>query len=277
MKKRLDQILLDESLVENRSKARSLIIDGRVIVNNDKETKPGTLFDSEKIIINIIGVDNEFVSRAGKKLDKAVKIWNINLDNKICLDIGSSTGGFTDCCLQNKASLVYAVDVGTNQLDWKLRQDPRVIVLEKTNFRNVTIDIFDKGEIDFFCCDVSFISVSKILPALKTILKKQAIGVILIKPQFESDRGVVNNGRVVGVENHINSIKKVFSSALENSFSILEIDFSPILGNKKSNIEYITKLEFSLSPEIKITENQIFNVVKNAHELLLKKKDDVNV
>ncbi|AXK51169.1 TlyA family RNA methyltransferase [Spiroplasma alleghenense] len=272
MKKRLDQILLDKELVENRSKARGLIIDGKVLVNDLKETKPGTLFDGSNIKIQIINNEKNFVSRAGEKLQKAIEVWDLNINDKICLDIGSSTGGFTDCCLRNGAKMIYAVDVGTNQLDWKIRNNPKVISMEKTNFRYVTIQNFNKGEIDFFCCDVSFISVSKILPALKNILVKPAIGVILIKPQFESNREIIKNGKVLGEKNHKQAIEKVFKYAIENNFSVVELDFSPILGSKKNNIEYICLLKQELNPEIKVSEDKINKVVKDSQDLLMKKE-----
>ncbi|WP_338973073.1 TlyA family RNA methyltransferase [Spiroplasma endosymbiont of Panorpa germanica] len=272
MKKRLDQILLDNSLVENRSKARGLIVDGKVLVNNIKETKPGTLFDENINNITIINNDKNFVSRAGEKLQKAVENWKLDLNDLICLDIGSSTGGFTDCCLRNNAKLVYAVDVGTNQLDWKIRSNPKVISMEKTNFRYVTKDNFNHGDIDFFCCDVSFISVEKILPALSKILQINVKGVILIKPQFESERDIVKNGRVNGVENHITAIKNVFKYALENNFSVDKLDYSPILGNKKSNIEYICLLSYNNDPKIKVSDQEVLDVVNLADKNLLKKE-----
>ncbi|AHI52914.1 TlyA family RNA methyltransferase [Spiroplasma culicicola] len=238
MKKRLDQILLDMQLVDNRNKARSFIIDNKVIVNNEKVTKPGTMFDPEKIKISLLLEEKEYVSRAGKKLDKAIKVWNINLENKVCLDIGSSTGGFTDCCLHFGANFVYAVDVGTNQLDWKLRSNPKVKSMEKTNFRNVTKNFFEQ-EINFFCCDVSFISVEKILLPLKDIVNDQTDGIILIKPQFESDKEDVKNGKINSKEGHLKSIERVINYCSQNNLYVNDINFSPILGNKKKNIEYL--------------------------------------
>ncbi|AGR42143.1 TlyA family RNA methyltransferase [Spiroplasma diminutum] len=260
MKKRLDQILLDLELTENRSKSRSLIVDGKVLVNNEKITKPGTLFDQEKIIIKLLNKENEFVSRAGKKLFKAVKFWNIDLKDKVCLDIGSSTGGFTDCCLQNNASYVYAVDVGTNQLDWKLRSNPKVKSMEKTNFRIVTKDFFEK-HIDFFCCDVSFISIEKILLPLKDIVSEEVSGVILIKPQFESDKEDVKNGKINSKEGHIKSITRVINYCNDNLFSVLDINWSPILGNKKKNIEYLCYIRKNNKSENKFNLDQIPKLV----------------
>ncbi|WP_342259205.1 TlyA family RNA methyltransferase [Spiroplasma endosymbiont of Dioctria linearis] len=265
MKKRLDQILLDLELTENRNKARGFIIDGKVLVNEEKITKPGTLFDQEKIIIKLIKQENEFVSRAGNKLQKAIQYWNINIENKVCLDIGSSTGGFTDCCLQNNADYVYAIDVGTNQLDWKLRSNPKVKSLEKTNFRIVNKTFFEK-EINFFCCDVSFISVEKILLPLKDIVETDTSGVILIKPQFESDREDVKNGKINSKEGHIKSIKRVINYCNQNNFSIIDINWSPILGSKKKNIEYLCYIKKTNNVENIFNENLILNLVNECWE-----------
>ncbi|AUB31651.1 TlyA family RNA methyltransferase [Spiroplasma floricola] len=262
MKQRLDQILLKKELAENRNKARGLIIDGKVLVNNEKITKPGTLFDQEKINIKLLNQENEFVSRAGKKLFKAINFWKINLEDKVCLDIGSSTGGFTDCCLQHGAQFVYAVDVGTNQLDWKIRNNIKVKSMEKTNFRNVTKDFFDK-EINFFCCDVSFISVEKILTPLKEIVSDNVLGIILIKPQFESDKEDVKNGKINSKEGHIKSINRVTSYCNQNSFSVIDINWSPILGNKKKNIEYLCLIKKTSQIKNQFDQNEIPNLVNN--------------
>ncbi|WP_339030950.1 TlyA family RNA methyltransferase [Spiroplasma endosymbiont of Cantharis nigra] len=265
MKKRLDQILLDLELTENRNKARGFIIDGKVLVNEEKITKPGTLFDQEKIIIKLIKQENEFVSRAGNKLQKAIQYWNINIENKVCLDIGSSTGGFTDCCLQNNADYVYAIDVGTNQLDWKLRSNPKVKSLEKTNFRIVNKTFFE-SEINFFCCDVSFISVEKILLPLKDIVEENTSGVILIKPQFESDREDVKNGKINSKEGHIKAIKRVINYCNQNNFSIIDINWSPILGSKKKNIEYLCYIKKTNNVENIFNVNLILNLVNECWE-----------
>ncbi|AUM62680.1 TlyA family RNA methyltransferase [Spiroplasma monobiae] len=265
MKQRLDQILLELELTENRNKARGLIIDGKILVNEEKVTKPGTLFDQEKVKIKLLNQENEFVSRAGKKLHKAIKHWNINLQDKVCLDIGSSTGGFTDCCLQHGASFVYAVDVGTNQLDWKIRSNEKVKSMEKTNFRNVTKNFFDK-EINFFCCDVSFISVSKILLPLKDIVDENVNGVILIKPQFESDKEDVKNGKINSKEGHIKSINRVIEFCNENNFSVNDVNWSPILGNKKKNIEYLCYIKKSNIVENIFAKETISKLVNDCWE-----------
>ncbi|AOG60515.1 rRNA methyltransferase [Spiroplasma helicoides] len=238
MKIRLDQILLDMKIFENRNKARAYIIDGCILVNKEKIIKAGTMFDPTKIIIEVIKKENDYVSRAGKKLEKSLLFWNIDLKNKTCLDIGSSTGGFTDCCLKFNANFVYAVDVGTNQLDWKLRNNVKVKSMEKTNFRNVNKSYFDK-KIDFFCCDVSFISVEKILEPLSKVVDFEIEGIILIKPQFESDKEDVKNGKINSKLGHKKSIERVIGFCNKNGFEVLDINYSPILGNKKKNIEYL--------------------------------------
>ena len=260
---RLDQLLLDLKLVETRSKARGLIIDGKVIVNNEKVTKPGTPIKDLNANIKIIGNDNEFVSRAGKKLDKAIKKWNLDLTNLICLDIGSSTGGFTQCCLQNNCKKVFAVDVGTNQLDWKLRSDTRVISMEKTNFRYVTRETFN-SKINFYCCDVSFISLSKILPALDGITDEGSFGVLLVKPQFESEREDIVKGKAKDILKHVDVIKNVFNFTLKNNFSISNLDYSPILGNKKKNIEYIMLIKKESNAQCSVGDNDIKSIVNSA-------------
>jgi len=264
MKERLDQILLDSKLVETRSKARGLIMDGKVIVNNEKITKPGTLFDREKIKLNLVNEDNQFVSRAGAKLSKALDLWKLDITNKVCLDIGSSTGGFTDCCLQYGANHVFAVDVGTNQLDYRLRTNKRVTSMEKTNFRNVTRKHFDRN-IDFFCCDVSFISLDKILKPLKDIVDDNTFGVLLIKPQFELDKEDVKKGKINSKMDHKKAISRVVDYCNANNFRVNGIDFSPILGNKKKNIEYICYIEkLSNVSHEQPTINNILDIVETA-------------
>ncbi|WP_342268422.1 TlyA family RNA methyltransferase [Spiroplasma endosymbiont of Aspidapion aeneum] len=266
MKKRLDEILVDLNHFENRSKSKSNIIVGNVIVNNEKITKPGTLFNPEKLNIQLINQNQErFVSRAGSKLYKAIIKYGLNLDGLVCLDIGSSTGGFSDCCLQMGASLVYAVDVGTNQLDYRLRTNPKIVSMEKLNFRDVKIDMFEK-EINFFCCDVSFISLKHILPPLKDIVKVNTFGVLLIKPQFESSRENVKAGKINSKNVHIEVIESVFNYLNINYFDVIEIDFSPILGNKKKNIEYITvvKKRQDKKKETNKDINSIINCVNSA-------------
>ncbi|QGS51949.1 TlyA family RNA methyltransferase [Spiroplasma tabanidicola] len=272
MKERLDQILINKKLFENRNKARSFIVDGKIIVNNEKIIKPGTMFDPEKIILQIINNEKTYVSRAGKKLEKAIINWNIVLKDKVCLDIGSSTGGFTDCCLSFGASYVYAIDVGTNQLDWKLRSDSRVKSIEKTNFRIVNSNYFAK-KIDFFCCDVSFISVEKILIPLKDIVEEGVEGIILIKPQFESDKDDIKNGKINSKGAHKKSVLRVIGYCHKNNFMIKGINFSPVLGNKKKNIEYLCYIKKSNEKNFIFNEEYVNNIIEESWDYFANKKN----
>jgi 23S rRNA (cytidine1920-2'-O)/16S rRNA (cytidine1409-2'-O)-methyltransferase len=274
MTQRLDQLLLDLNLVETRSKARGLIIDGKVIVDNEKVTKPGTPINPEKSKIQIINNEKVFVSRAGAKLFKAVTNWKLNLENLVCLDIGSSTGGFTQCCLEFNAKKVFALDVGTNQLDWKLRSDSRVVSMEKTNFRYVTKENFNFEKINFYCCDVSFISLSKILPALNLITNENSFGVMLIKPQFESEREDIVKGKAKDLDKHADVIKKVFGYVTENNFSVCKLDFSPILGNKKKNIEYLMLIKKESEIKNYISDDEIKNTIELAKSFFSGEMDE---
>ncbi|HEY9574662.1 MAG TPA: TlyA family RNA methyltransferase [Lachnospiraceae bacterium] len=240
MKERLDVLLVKRNLASSREKAKAIIMSGNVYVKGQKEDKAGASF-SEDVEIEVRGKQLAYVSRGGLKLEKAVKNFGFSLENKICMDVGSSTGGFTDCMLQNKAVKVYSVDVGHGQLDWKLRQDFRVVCMEKTNIRYVTPE--DIGElIDFSSIDVSFISLTKVLLPVKNLLKDQAEVVALIKPQFEAGRekvgkkGVVRDPKV-----HLEVLEKVLSYAVSIGFEILHVDFSPIKG-PEGNIEYLAHL-----------------------------------
>ncbi|WP_338969191.1 TlyA family RNA methyltransferase [Spiroplasma endosymbiont of Labia minor] len=273
-KKRLDDILVEKKLTPNKSKARSLIIDKKVLVNNEKIIKPGTLFNETKITIKIINNERKFVSRAGKKLFKAVNIWNIDLKNKVCLDIGSSTGGFTQVCLESGAKKVYALDVGTNQLEWSLRTNPKVISMENTNFRYTKKEDF-KDTIDFFCCDVSFISLEKIFPSLNNIIDDNISGVLLIKPQFELTAADVIKGKITSSELHIKAINQIFKYANNNNFSVMKLSFSPILGNKKQNIEYIMLVTKTKNNTNSIMNDEIIAIVNNAWKYFSEDDSDV--
>ena len=237
MKERLDILLVNKGLAASREKAKALIMSGIVYVENQKEDKAGSLFD-ENANIEIRGETLKYVSRGGLKLDKAVTVFNLNFDGYTCLDIGASTGGFTDVMLQNGASKVYSVDVGHGQLDWKLRNDDRVVCMEKCNFRYVTDkEIPDK--IDFAATDVSFISLTKILIPAYNLLKKDALMVCLIKPQFETTKEKVGKKGVVrDPEVHKEVIEKVIDFCLKIGFSIEGLDYSPIKG-PEGNIEYL--------------------------------------
>lgn len=241
MKERLDVLLVRQGLAESREKAKAVIMTGCVYVNDQKEDKAGAMFDESKVRLEVRGNMLRYVSRGGLKLEKAVDRFGVELDGKICMDIGASTGGFTDCMLQNGAKKVYSVDVGHGQLAWKLRNDERVVCMEKTNFRYmVPEDIGDA--LDFASVDVSFISLDKILGPAYALLKPDAQMVCLIKPQFEAGKekvgkkGVVRDPRV-----HREVIGSVFAFALEKGFTILHLDFSPIRG-PEGNIEYLMHL-----------------------------------
>lgn len=237
MKERLDILLVNKGLAPSREKAKALIMSGIVYVNSQKEEKAGSLFD-DKSLIEVRGETLKFVSRGGLKLDKAVNVFGLGFDGFTCLDIGASTGGFTDCMLQNGAAKVYSVDVGHGQLDWKLRNDERVICMEKCNFRYVTNEDI-KEPIDFAATDVSFISLTRILIPAYNLLKHDALMVCLIKPQFETTKEKVGKKGVVRDKNvHIEVIEKIYSFCLEAGFSVEGLDYSPIKG-PEGNIEYL--------------------------------------
>ncbi|MGN0294605.1 MAG: TlyA family RNA methyltransferase [Lachnospiraceae bacterium] len=240
MKERLDILLVNKGLAPSREKAKALIMSGIVYVDGQKEDKPGSVFDEEKTV-EVKGSTLKYVSRGGLKLEKAMEVWPITLTGCTCMDIGASTGGFTDCMLQNGAVLVYAVDSGRGQLDWKLRQDERVICMEKTNARYLDHELIPEP-IDFFSVDVSFISLSKILPPAYELLKEGGQAVCLIKPQFEAGRekvgkkGVVRDRKV-----HVEVIDSVLTCAQAMGFTTLGLDYSPIKG-PEGNIEYLVWL-----------------------------------
>jgi 23S rRNA (cytidine1920-2'-O)/16S rRNA (cytidine1409-2'-O)-methyltransferase len=224
---------------------------GIVYVNGQKEDKAGSFFDTSKSKIEVRGATPKYVSRGGLKLEKAMETWGFKLDGKICMDIGASTGGFTDCMLQNGAEKVYSVDVGHGQLAWKLRNDERVVVMEQTNFRFLTpADIPEK--IDFASVDVSFISIDKILVPARNLLKDRGRIVALVKPQFEAGKGKVGKNGVVREQSvHEEVLSRCISFADHAGFDVLGIDFSPIKG-PEGNIEYLMNLrkKESISDEL---------------------------
>ena len=236
-KVRLDVALVEGGFAESREKAKRLIMAGIVYVNNQKSDKAGNTVKPDDVI-EVRGQALKYVSRGGLKLEKAMKVFPIDLSGFICADIGASTGGFTDCMLQNGASKVYAIDVGYGQLDWKLRTDERVVNLERTNFRYVTREQIPE-ELDFASVDVSFISLSLILPVMRTLLKNGGSAVCLIKPQFEAGKENVGKKGVVREKSvHIAVINKIIGLLEENKFSLLGLDFSPVKG-PEGNIEYL--------------------------------------
>ena len=237
MKERLDVLMVNRGLAPSREKAKAMIMAGEVYVDGNKEDKAGTGFN-EDVQIEVRGKKLPYVSRGGLKLEKAVKVYGLDFCGMTCLDVGASTGGFTDCMLQNGAEKVYAVDVGTNQLAWQLRQNPKVISMEKTNIRYVTPE--DIGEaVDFVSIDVAFISLTKVLEPVKALMKDDARIVCLIKPQFEAGREKVGKKGVVRDKAvHLEVIERILSFVTGLGFEILGLDFSPIRG-PEGNIEYL--------------------------------------
>ncbi len=240
-KERLDVLLVKRGLAESREKAKAIIMTGNVFVKNQREDKAGSTFE-EDVQIEVKGAAMKYVSRGGYKLEKAIDLWQVPLDGKICMDVGSSTGGFTDCMLQNGAVKVYAIDVGTNQLAWKLRQDERVVSMEKTNIRYVTHeDVAD--EVQFSSIDVAFISLTKVLVPVRNLLAHDGRVVCLIKPQFEAGRDKVGKKGVVrDIKVHEEVVCNIMTYALAIGFKILELSFSPIKG-PEGNIEYLLYIE----------------------------------
>lgn len=265
MKKRLDVLVLEKGLSESREKAKAIIMAGQVYVDNQKADKCGTSYD-ENVKIEVRGSGQKYVSRGGLKLEKAINSFNIVLKDKITMDIGASTGGFTDCMLQNGAKKVYSIDVGYGQLAWKLRNDERVVNLERTNMRKVTTEqVPDK--IDFFSVDVSFISLRLILPVAVKLLADNGEAVCLIKPQFEAGRekvgkkGVVRDPKV-----HAGVVESIYRFCLENGFDVLGLDYSPIKG-PEGNIEYLIYLRKSDDPK-SYTDISAQELVEKSHSEL---------
>ena len=262
MKERLDVLLVKRGLAPSREKAKTMIMEGNVFVNNNREDKAGSTF-AEDAPIEIHGNTLKYVSRGGLKLEKAMTHFSISLDGMVCMDIGASTGGFTDCMLQNGAKKVYSVDVGYGQFAWKLRQDPRVVCMEKTNIRYVTPEDID-DVLDFASVDVSFISLTKVLPAAYALLKDGGQMVCLIKPQFEAGREKVGKKGVVRDKAvHEEVIERIITFALENGFSVHHLEYSPIKG-PEGNIEYLVHIEKS-DEAIKEESVDIHAVVEAAH------------
>lgn len=264
-KKRLDVVVYEMGHTDSREKARALIMAGSVYVNGQKELKAGAQIKPTDAI-EVRGSKMPYVSRGGYKLEKAMQVFPLELTEKVCMDIGASTGGFTDCMLQNGATKVYAIDVGYGQLAWKLRSDSRVVNMERTNFRNVTEkEIPDP--IDFASVDVSFISLKIILPVMRERLKNGGQAVCLIKPQFEAGREKVGKKGVVReLSTHIEVLEKITSFAFENGFSLLGLDFSPIKG-PEGNIEYLMFIEKSDNPVDKLNISPA-DLAKKSHEIL---------
>ncbi|MBE6015966.1 MAG: TlyA family RNA methyltransferase [Lachnospiraceae bacterium] len=265
MKERLDVLLVSRGLAPSREKAKTVIMAGDVFVNGQREDKAGTMFDTD-VPIEVKGPALKYVSRGGLKLEKAMENFAVDPADKICMDIGSSTGGFTDCMLQNGAVKVYAVDVGHGQLAWKLRNDPRVVVMEKTNIRYVTPEDID-DTIDFFSVDVSFISLSKVLLPVKNLLTPKGEGVCLIKPQFEAGREKVGKKGVVrDPEVHKEVIETVIDYVTSIGYSVKDLDYSPVKG-PEGNIEYLIHIASDDTGEVADTID-VGRTVEAAHKEL---------
>ena len=268
MKERLDVLVVQRGLAPSREKAKALIMAGVVLVNDEREDKAGSTFpvDCE---IRIKGTPQKFVSRGGYKLEKALEVWPIDLTDRVCMDVGASTGGFTDCMLQNGARKVYAVDVGTNQLAWKLRQDERVVCMEQTNVRYLTPDMIPDA-VTFVSIDVAFISLTKVLLPIRDVMEEGAEMAALVKPQFEAGRekvgkkGVVRDPKV-----HLQVLRDVTAFAAQAGFAVLGLSFSPIRG-PEGNIEYLMYLRKEENPEqdLAALDPLIRSLVEESHRTL---------
>ena len=263
---RLDVYLTENGLTTSRERAKALIMAGQVYVKNQKCDKAGMMIDDSEKEVEIRGEQLKYVSRGGLKLEKAMAEFPISLENKVTMDIGASTGGFTDCMLQNGAKRVYAVDVGYGQFAWKLRQDKRVVNMERTNIRYVTPE--DIGEdIDFASIDVSFISLKLVLPAAYNLLASDGEIVALIKPQFEAGKGQVGKKGVVRDKSvHFDVIRSVLDFAVDNGFTVLGLSYSPIKG-PEGNIEYLAYLKKS-SCTSNPTDEEVSGIVEKSHSTL---------
>lgn len=265
MKVRLDQYLCQHGLAQSRERAKALIMAGIVYVGEEKSDKPGNMID-ETARVEVRGHDIGYVSRGGLKLEKAMRVFPLSPAGKVCMDIGASTGGFTDCMLQNGAKKVYAVDVGYGQLAWALRCDARVVNLERTNIRNVTPGQLAEP-VAFFSVDVSFISLRHVFPVAAAITAPDAEGVCLVKPQFEAGREKVGKKGVVReAETHREVLAAASGYAAQNGFSAVGVDFSPIKG-PEGNIEFLLYVRKTESP-LELTRGAIEAIVAKAHETL---------
>lgn len=280
-KERLDVLLVNRGMVESREKAKAIIMTGNVFVNEQREDKAGQKFPVD-VYIEIRGKKLKFVSRGGYKLEKALQVFPIDLTDLTCMDVGASTGGFTDCMLQNGAKFVYSIDVGTNQLAWKLRQDERVQSMEKTNIRYVTAE--DVGElVDFVSIDVAFISLTKVLEPIRHLMKNEARMVCLIKPQFEAGREKVGKKGVVrDLAVHKEVMEQVITYAKSLGFLIKGLDFSPIRG-PEGNIEYLLYIQKMENSAVTFPENEwnewqkvMDETIQAAQEHAVKHAEDIS-
>ena len=262
MKIRLDQYLVQHGMIQSRERAKALIMAGVVFVNEQKVDKAGEMI-KEDAKVEVRGHDIGYVSRGGLKLEKAMQCFPLTPNGKVCMDIGASTGGFTDCMLQNGAVKVYAVDVGYGQLAWSLRTDERVVNMERTNIRNVTLDMLAEP-IEFFSVDVSFISLHHIFPVAQAITTPDAMGVCLVKPQFEAGREKVGKKGVVRERaTHIEVLRNACQYARENGFAVCGIDFSPVKG-PEGNIEYLMYLQKAAGGD-SVNDEMVKSLVEQSH------------
>ena len=269
-KERLDLLLVEQGYFSSRERAKATIMAGKVLVNEVKIEKAGTMVPADGTI-RILGEIHPFVSRGGLKLQKGLAEFNISLTGLVMADIGASTGGFTDCALQAGAKKVYAIDVGYGQLDWKIRQDSRVVVWERTNIRNVTLESFE-DPIDFVGIDVSFISLGLVLPVVKEFLDSAGKVICLIKPQFEAGKERVGkNGVVRDQKVHQAVLHEVLTKISQIGFSIQGLSFSPIRG-PEGNIEFLAYLDLSEISSVSIEEEAIQRLVERAHGNFEKEK-----
>lgn len=275
-KERLDVLLVERGLVETREKAKRSIMAGLVYSNEQRLDKPGEKVATDAPL-SVKGNLMPYVSRGGLKLEKALKVFGLNVKDKILLDIGASTGGFTDCALQNGAKLSYALDVGYNQLAWKLRQDQRVVVMERTNFRYVTPVDLNEGMPEFASIDVSFISLKLILPVLKTLLVPESDVVALVKPQFEAGREQVGKkGIVRDPKTHQAVMQRIIDFSLKEGYDVMNASFSPITGGE-GNIEFLLHLQWNGQTEESSQNNlqvTIPDLVADAHQQLKVEKGE---
>lgn len=264
-KERLDVLLVNRGLFESREKAKAAIMAGQIYMGTERIDKAGTKIP-EEAHLEVKGNTLPYVSRGGLKLEKAIQMYSIDLTNAVMIDIGASTGGFTDCALQNGAAKVFAIDVGYNQLAWKLRQDERVINMEKQNIRAVTPEQLGEA-VDFISIDVAFISLDKVLPVASTLMKETASLVALIKPQFEAGRDKVGKGGIVKDPLvHQDVIHRILEVALHNNLFLHGLTYSPIKGTE-GNIEFLGFFKKSELGSIEITGELIESVVNEAHQL----------
>ena len=265
MKERLDVLLVSKGFFDSREKAKRAIMAGLVFIGQERYDKAGTMVP-EDADIHVKGDTCPYVSRGGLKLEKSIRTWDLDLDGAVCMDIGSSTGGFTDCMLQNGATKVYALDVGTNQLAYSLRVDPRVVVMEKTNIRDLDTDSFEK--LDFISIDVSFISLNLVLPVASRLLKEGGQMVALVKPQFEAGREKVGKGGIVRDKSvHREVVENVVKYAENADLRPCGLSYSPITG-AKGNIEYLLYMKKTSDEDVLLKEADIRNIVESSHSEL---------